>query len=182
MFLDGLRTKLLTTKSERGMQARIVVSTFLFLVSMILLGYSLYFLYVFQAYNSTTSYFPWAWNDGFTSLGPVAALSVSGILVGIFVGGISIGAVLYLRNELKELRGSTYLPSMRHYDREKTIALIILFVVAIVLIISGLAIGFKSGVWTNGTSGGGTEALVWGSIGLGLVCLALSIVWKTFSD
>jgi hypothetical protein len=95
---------LLYTESRRIIQIRFVGMTLTFLAGLLLLSYSIYFFYVFETFNNTTSYFPWVWQVNYATLSPVLQLTALGIVSSVFLAGLSIAAAFFFRDVLREVK------------------------------------------------------------------------------
>ncbi len=69
-----------------------------FLLGILILSYTLYFFYVFQTLNNTTSYFPWAWQAYYKTSGPVIELTLVGILLSAVLSSTTgVGVFVFYR-------------------------------------------------------------------------------------
>jgi hypothetical protein len=60
------------------------------IIASLLLAYDIIFLETFLSYGDTTSYFPWAWNEYFTSFAPVQNLYL--LSVGLSIAALTVAA------------------------------------------------------------------------------------------
>ena len=94
----SLKSRLLEPKSKKILYARLVSMILSFLLGILILSYTLYFFYVFQTLNNTTSYFPWAWEAYYKTSGPVIELTLVGILLSaVLCSTTGVGVFVFYR-------------------------------------------------------------------------------------
>lgn len=147
------RSRFLTTQDRRLLYARLIALALSFLLGLLILGYTLYFYYVFEAAGNTTSYFPWAWQVYLDKAGPVMKLTGVGLALSIGLSSVTgAGAVVIFRAmrrspDMLEKQEVGVIVSSKPYRRKlfglegSTLASI----VALGLDLAGIAIALKVG-------------------------------------